>query len=101
MRLLQVTLLATATPITNAIPVAGTAYGASQFGSFQQITIQNNAAAVVRVGDSTVSATRGMALSAGSPGSSGTFTTSIDFATSLDEWYLFGTAGQVIDIMLL
>lgn len=89
MRLIQVTLGTAATRITT-----GKIYTPSLF-------IQNNAAAVVRLGDNTVSATRGIALSpsvAGAPG--GSFTNyRPDNRIFLDSYFLFGTAGQVIDVL--
>lgn len=89
MRLIQVTLTSTATPITTSklySPV---------------LNIQNNTATVVRVGDNTVSATRGIALAAGtSPAPGGAITISrSDNRIPLFNYFLFGTSGQVIDIM--
>lgn len=88
MRLIQVTLGAGATAITTNTAI---------YASF--MIIQNNAAAVVRVGDNTVSATKGIALSGGAPGGSATAQLTIARGAHLSEWYLFGTATQVIDIL--
>ena len=87
MRLIQVTLGAGATPITTNNNIY-----------CSMLAINNNAAAVVRVGDNTVSATKGISLAAAGVGS-----TSLTFAfprgTHLSDWFLFGTAAQVIDIL--
>lgn len=90
MRLLQVTLLAGATPITTDSKI---------YSSF--LVVQNNAAANVRLGDNTVSATRGILLATASPAPGGSATIQLNFprGAHLSEWYLFGTAGQVIDIL--
>lgn len=88
MRLIQVTLGAGATQIS------------SNSGIYCSILIiQNNAAAVVRIGDNTVSATKGIALASGSPGGSSTVQPIIVRGTHLQDWWLFGTAAQVIDIL--
>ena len=64
MHLLQITLGSGATPIIpKAVVPANSA-------SWSMLIIQNNAGHVVRVGDSTVSATKGIALASGSPGGS-------------------------------
>lgn len=87
MRIIQVTLGAAATAITTNTNIYCSA-----------LTIQNNAAAVVRVGDSTVSATKGISLAAAGVGS-----TNLTFAfprgAHLSDWFLFGTAAQVIDVL--
>lgn len=82
----QVTLGAAATQVTTG-PQRG-----------MEITFQNNAAAVCRVGDSTVSATRGISLAAAGVAMSlykfGPFTSGANF---LNNYWLFGAAGNVID----
>lgn len=97
MRLIQVTLLATATPVvkkgvqpSNSLP-------------FQTLVIQNNAAHVVRVGDSTVSASKGIALAAGSTTTTSPLIVSpgLEYTSDTYEWYLFGTIGDLIDVLLL
>lgn len=95
MYLLQVTLLATATPI---IPKAVVPANSKSFSVF---VIQNNAAHTVRVGDSSVSATRGIVLLAGPGGGSQTITPALQYSGDLTEFYLFGTAADVIDVMIL
>lgn len=88
MRLIQVTLGAAATRITTAqiyTPL---------------LAIQNNAAAVVRIGDNTVSATKGIAVAAGSTTTQNPFVvTRSDNRISLRDYYLFGTAGQLVDVL--
>jgi len=70
----------------------------------RQLTVQNNAsnpAAVCRVGDSNVSATRGYSLSPATTSYSGsaTFGGQDSYNLDLKDVWLFGTAAQVIDIL--
>jgi hypothetical protein len=88
MQTLQVTLLATATQLSTSRQAV------------QAIIFQNNATHIVRIGDVNVSATRGIALAPASAGDVGTFAPPIDYTTDLTEWWLFGTAGDVIDVMI-
>ena len=86
-RLIQVTLTAAATPIS-----ATPAY-------FNQMTVQNNASHTCRIGDATVSATKGILLGAtGGSNNTGTFAGQQGDAS---QFYLFGTAGDVIDVLLV
>lgn len=98
MYLLQVTLLATATPI---IPKAVVPANSRTFSVF---VVQNNTSGAVRVGDTSVSATRGILLdpppSAGKAGGSQNLVPALEFTGDLTEFYLFGTAAQVVDIMV-
>lgn len=97
MYLQQVTLTAVATPV---IPKAVVPANSRSFSVF---TIQNNSAAAVRVGDSTVSATRGILLdpsNAGAAGGAYTITPALQFTGDLTEFYLFGASGSVIDLMI-
>jgi hypothetical protein len=86
MRIIQVTLGAGATPITTNNNIY-----------CSMLAIDNNAAAVVRVGDNTVSATKGISLAA--TGGIATLTFAFPRGTHLSDWFLFGTAAQVIDIL--
>lgn len=88
MRLLQVTLTADPTPIT---------VDPKLYASF--IIIQCGAAAAIRFGDNTVSASKGIELVGGAPGGSATIQLLFPRGAHLSEWYLFGTTGQVIDIL--
>lgn len=97
MRLIQVTLTAVATPIVskgvqpaNSLP-------------FQVLVIQNNSAHVVNVGDSSVSATKGIALAAGSTTTTPPFILApgLEYTSDAYEFFLFGTSGDKIDVMLL
>jgi ribosome biogenesis protein Tsr3 len=94
MFLTQVTLTAAATKIipSNVTP-------APQNGQqYQKIIIQNNATHVIRVGDQTVSATKGISVAvAGTLDISGL----IDYGQDLTDFYIFGTATDVIDVMVL
>jgi len=92
MQILQVTLGAGATPLASA--------ATSTLGLYcSLLVIQDNATHTMRVGDSTVSATRGMLLASGSPGGSGTFQLSVERGTLLEQWYVFGTAGDLVDVL--
>ena len=62
------------------------------------LIIQDGAAANVRIGGSTVSATSGIVLIAGTPGGSATMQFNFPRGTLLNNIYLAGTAGNVIDI---
>jgi hypothetical protein len=89
MRLIQVTLAATATPITT-----NTALYASS------LTIQNNTAHATRVGDNTVTASKGISLVvSGAIGSTLQIQPSTPRGIHLSEVYIFGTAADVIDVL--
>lgn len=63
------------------------------------VVFQNNAAASMRLGDSTVSSTKGILLAGGSPG--GSFTTpkkNDPEAVNLANWWVAGTQNQVLDV---
>jgi hypothetical protein len=93
MQIISVTLLATATPIV--------AQNSTQNRiSFQTLIVQNNSAAVCRVGDQTVSATTGIAL-APTPSLPLVITCPLEYSSDLSEYFLFGTAGNVIDVLFL
>jgi hypothetical protein len=88
-RLIQVTLGAGATQIS-----ATPAY-------CNQMDVQDNAAAVCRLGDSTVSATKGIQLlAAGVDGSKHTIGPFAGQQIDASQYYLFGTATQLIDVLL-
>lgn len=64
------------------------------------IVFQDNAAHSVRLGDSSISTTRGLLLATGSPG--GSFYVGPDSSGSardLGGWYMNGTSGDVIDVI--
>ena len=71
----------------NATPIAATAQ------TISQLTVQNNATHACRLGGPEVSATSGIALAA----SSAPFTWSVP--TVIAFWYLYGTSGDVIDVI--
>jgi hypothetical protein len=85
----QVTLNATATQL---FPPANSTSNVL----CRQILIQNNAAHNMRLGDSTVSATNGIALSIGG----GTFNSGpVEVYNSyLSDFWIFGTASDVVDV---
>jgi len=84
-RLIQVTLGSGATQIS-----ATPAY-------FNQMTVQNNAQHSCHLGDSTVTASRGMLLQAGGQFNAGPFSGSQGDAS---QFYITGTAADVIDVLL-
>lgn len=100
MQTIQVTLLATATPI---VAPSATQTSTQARIAFQVLTFQNNSAHVCRVGDASVSATKGIALAAGSTTTQPPYTIAphLEYAADLSEFYIFGTAGDVIDVMYL
>lgn len=65
----------------------------------RQIIIQNNAAGSMRVGDSTVSATKGIYLAAGPGGGTVNSGPVVVYNSLLSDWWVFGTAGQLIDVL--
>jgi hypothetical protein len=90
-QLLQTTLLATATQL--AAPSSPTAQI-----QCRQVIIQNNAAGTMRVGDSTVSSTKGILLAAG-PGGGSFNSGPVDCYNSyLSDFYVFGTVSQIVDV---
>jgi hypothetical protein len=64
----------------------------------QQITFQNNGGNNMRLGDVTVSATRGLILG---PSGSDTSSCPINYGTFLSDWWLEGTAADVCDILYI
>jgi len=85
-RSLQITLLAGLTPIS-----ATPAY-------FNQMIVQNNATHSCTFGDSTISATKGIVLAASASSNIGSVTVGQGDAS---QFYLYGTAGDKIDILLV
>lgn len=78
-------------------------------GSAQQVSatnikckwaiLQNNAAAVMRIGDANVTASRGAAIAASGGSFSVPVSTVATFDTDLSQWYVIGTATQVLDVV--
>lgn len=64
---------------------------------YQQITIQNNGAGNLRIGDESISATVGIVLY---PTSSFTITAPLSHR-AIQEVYVFGTPGAFVDVLLL
>lgn len=95
MRLIQVTIAVTGTrqqlsPNLNGFKQANQVYASV-------LIIQNNGANNMRIGDNTVSSTKGIVLFP----SGGSMTTQplILRGTMLAQWYIEGTAGDVADIL--
>lgn len=85
----QVTLGAAATPLIKA-------GNPNVYASF--LIIQDNAGANLRFGGSTVSSTSGILLSSGTPGGSSTMQFNFPRGCLLNNVYLAGTNGNVIDV---
>lgn len=64
----------------------------------RQILMQNNAANVCRLGDSTVSATIGLSMNPGGAGAFNSGPVAI-YNSYLSDFWLFGTAADVIDVL--
>jgi hypothetical protein len=84
----------------------GAGVGGPQVGNIfcQTLQIQNNGSHVMRCGDVTVSATRGIALQpATSPpgGGSDNLSGFINYGTYLSDWWVAGTAGDVCDFLYI
>lgn len=67
----------------------------------QFLVFQNNAVDICRVGDVNVSATRGIALAPASAGDASSFAPPLEYATDLSEWWVFGTAADIIDVLFI
>ena len=87
MKLLQVTIGAAATQFTTGdFPV-------------RQLIVQNNATHSMRIGDYSVSATKGALLASGSPGGSINMGPFYDSPENLKEWWVAGTQNDLVDIL--
>jgi hypothetical protein len=76
--------------------------GATQFPALQSqpqfMTVQNNTSDNMRIGDKTVTSSKGIALG---PGGSLTFSLGLDYATRVSEFWVIGTAADVLDVMVI
>jgi len=88
-RSIQVTLGAVATPISTTSEV------------FNQMIVQNNSAAACRLGDSTVSATKGISMAAAAATPPVVIGPFVGQEGDASQFYLFGTSGDLIDILLI
>ncbi|MDE2104228.1 MAG: hypothetical protein KGL39_43730, partial [Patescibacteria group bacterium] len=59
------------------------------------------AAHSIRYGDATVSSSKGILLSAGTPGGAGSQSTPVNYGTYLSDWWIAGTPGDVIDVLFI
>ena len=67
----------------------------------RQIIIQNNAAHSMRVGDSTVTASKGIYLAAGPGGGSiNSGPASPVYNSYISDFWVFGTSGDVVDVLV-
>lgn len=100
MKIIQVTLTAVATPI---VAQSATQNSTQLREMFQILIFQNNSTHSVRVGDASVSATKGLVLASGSTTTTPPLVIAphMEYSGDLSEWYLFGTAGDLIDVMYL
>lgn len=69
------------------------------YTSFQQLMFQNNSTHNMRVGDATVTSTKGIVLLAN--GGSLTLGSLMEYSSDLSEWYVAGTAADVLDILFI
>lgn len=76
----------------------GAGVGGPELGNIyvQQLIVQNNSAAAMRLGDVTVTATRGLVMGQSGSINMGAF---INYGTFLSDWWVFGTAGTVVDFL--
>lgn len=63
------------------------------------VVFNNNAAAVARVGDANVSASRGYSLAASTGSFSPPVPLASTFGTDLSQWYTVGTSTQILDVI--
>ena len=71
--------------------------GIANARSAQSLLIQNNGSNPMRVGDSTITSTKGVQLFA--TGSLDN-TLALSYGGSLAEWYILGTSGDAYDILV-
>jgi len=71
--------------------------GGTPFAS--EVSVQNNAAHTIRVGDKNTSATQGALLASGAPGGSVTFGPYDYPAIDLSTLFVAGTQGDVVDVI--
>jgi hypothetical protein len=66
----------------------------------QQLQVQNNgvSATNMRLGDQSVTATRGILLFPSSSDNLGAF---INYGSYLNDWFVFGTPGDVVDYLFI
>ena len=72
--------------------------GMAQNTYVQQLVVQNNAGDNIRLGDDTVSATRGLLIFPTGSYGPGSF---MNYGLFLSDVWIFGTAGDVIDVFFI
>ena len=97
MYLLQCTIASTGV----AQPIIPKAVVPGNSKSFSHFVCQNNSGHSIRLGDSSVSTTKGILIEAGTPGGSQTITPALQYTGDLTEFYIVGTAADLIDFMIL
>lgn len=95
MHLLQITIAVTGT----SQPIIPAAVVPDRILPFQQFIPQNNGMHNMRIGDAGVSATRGIILFPS--GGSMNVCPQLQYSGDLSEFYVNGTAGDVLDMMVL
>lgn len=84
------------------IPAGGKVQISTTATLVRYIAFQNNAAATMRVGDSTVSSTVGRALAAsGAANSVFEIGPNDIYFCALNDWWVSGTAAQVLDVTFI
>ena len=82
-------------PSSGSVQIStGLANNESPMHFVQQIIFQNKGSNNMRLGDNSVSATRGIILL---PTGSANFATGINYGTFLSDWWIHGTPGDVLD----
>ena len=79
-------------------PIISAALVPDRILPFQQFIPQNNGSNNMRMGDVTVSTTKGIILS---PTGSLSVAPALQYSGDLSEFYVVGTSGDVLDIMIL
>lgn len=94
MHLIQCTITTTNTPQ----PIIPPAVVPDRILPFQQLITQNNGSNNMRIGDNSVSSTKGIILY---PTGSNSVAPALQYSGDLSEFYVNGTAGDTLDIMIL
>ena len=95
MQILQITIAGTNTP-QRIIPLSQGGIANAIF--FQYVVFQNNSGHNIRLGDSTVSSTKGILLNSGG---SETIPLAMTYSGTLNEWWVNGTAADLLDILYI
>lgn len=87
-------MLFQATIATTGVPQQISASTAGVASAIKQLTLQNNGTNVMRIGDSSVTASNGIKLAAGA-----SITITFENLSQIANWYVVGTAADVLDAL--